>query len=295
MKTLLEICLFGFTSVIAHDHEPAASFVVDYQKVPSYFLSLRHQSSLDLDNGNIIILHGLFNPYSQKSFHHELGVGYRKIFENWGVGANFVYAHQNSLGFHNWELSPGLEAHYKHFALVYNYYKPIKPGVKFKNSEFSFYDTSEITLSYNPSRKYEFGLSPYFNHTTKKMGYSGYASAYIFDNWRLAVVPFCEPSIKAGVSFSLGYHFGGAKRRENEHFKKSHRFYHSTKKMIAAPINRPPVPFVPFIPVIEPVVLPPPEVIYVDVKPEQTVEKTDLIEPEDVNSWSDYLFFWRRK
>jgi hypothetical protein len=231
MKKLLTLTALGLISLNAEHHSTTLGFSVDakdHLTVPSFHLSLEHQSTFDFDDDNIIILHGLSHPYSLKWFHSELGVGYRKFYENFGFGINFVYQNQNSWGFFNHQLVPGVEIFYDHFALAYNRYLPFKTGVLFKKNKYLFHDVSEFTLSYRPSKKYEFSLTSNFNHQTRRFGYGGEVSAYFFDNIKLALTPFCEPFSYHGLSFSIGYDFGGAPKTKNQKFKKSHRFFHTS-------------------------------------------------------------------
>src|SRR4051812_8224580 len=125
MKKILTFLMLGLTYISAHYHEPSVTFHVDERNAFSkikYYLSLQHQSTLELEDGNAIILHAVSDPYSHKAFHHEVGVGYRKIGDNFGFGTNFVYANQNSWGFFNHHLVPGIELFYDNFSLVYNRY-----------------------------------------------------------------------------------------------------------------------------------------------------------------------------
>lgn len=233
MKKTLAIGILSLVSLSANYHEPSVGFNVDARypfSTPKFSLGLEHQSTLELDDDNIIILHGLTHPYSHKVFHHEVGVGYRRFFDNFGFGSNFVYGNHNSWGFYNHQLIPGVEIFFDHFTLVYNRYIPVKTSVEFKDNKYLFHDVSEITLSYRPTKKYEFSLTTNFNHQTKRVGYGGTISAFLFDNIQLSVTPYCEPSVRKGIAFSIGYHFGGATTLINQKLKKSHRFYYTSEK-----------------------------------------------------------------
>lgn len=228
MNKLITLATLSIISISADYHEPSVTIHVD-ERYPSskskMHLTIQHQSTIELEDSNVIILHALSAPYSIKSFHHEAGVGYRKICDNFAFGTNFVYANQNSWGFFNHHLVPGIELFYYDFSLIYNRYLPVKDGVQSKGTKYLFHDVSEIGLSYRPWEKYEFGFTTHFNHNTKKFGYSAEISAYFCENLKISVVPYCEPKIKSGVSFSLGYHFGGAKTKTTQTLKKSHRFF----------------------------------------------------------------------
>jgi hypothetical protein len=277
--------IFAFSILSAeHYHEPSFTLFGDWEMgstYPTVYTTLHHQSSLDVGDGNIILLHALTSPHSTNTFHNELGVGFRKLFENLGVGINFLYAHQNTFGFHNHQLSPGLELYYDHFRLAFNHYRHVKSSVEFKKNTYSFHDISEVTLSYRPSKKYEFSFTPLFNHSTRKFGYQGEVSAYLFDNWKCSVIPHCEPGVKKGVAFSVGFHFGGAKKKETDILKKSHRFfYYSDAKPEVEKRSSPAI------------IIAPPAPVF--TRPAVEKEEKSFIDPPKKKGFIDSLFFWRK-
>jgi len=232
MNKLIILSTLGLTSLFSHYHEPSITFHVDERSAFSkinYHFSIQHQSTLELEDRNIIILHALSDPYSNKTFHHEGGVGYRKIGDNFGFGVNFVYANQNSRRFLNHHLVPGVELFYDCFSLVYNRYLPVKNSIKIKDTKYMFHDISEACLSYRAWEKYEFSFTSNFNHDTKKFGYGAEISVYFLDNFKFSVAPYCEPEVRHGFAFSLGYCLGGPKKNVNQTLKKSHRFFFTSK------------------------------------------------------------------
>jgi hypothetical protein len=279
MKKLTLISALLIWTLSADYHEPSISVDVDARyplSFPGINLSLHHQSTFEIDDSHVIILHGLFNPHSHKTFHNELGVGFRRIYEDFGFGTNFLYAHQNLAGFLNHQLVPGVELYYKKYSLAYNRYLPIKTSVQFKTETYLFHDVSEITVSYRPSKNYEFSLTPNFNHNTKRFGYAGTVSAYILDNWKLSLTPYCEPKVQHGVAFSFGFDFGGAKGRPNARLKKSHRFFYTSD---AVEVER-------FTPVVGPSLVPSAQPII--LKP----AVYDIPEPKEekvTKAWWEYL------
>jgi hypothetical protein len=260
MNKLVAFAILSFAALSADYHEPSVTMHVD-ERYPfsssDVHFTIHHQSTLELEDDNIIILHALSAPYSPKAFHHEVGVGYRKIVDNFGFGTNFVYANQNSWGFFNHHLVPGIELFYNHFSLVYNRYLPVKDGVQMKDIRYLFHDVSEVCVSYRPSKKYEFSFTSNFNHNTKRFSYGGEVSAYLCDNFKLSVVPYCEPTIQSGVAFSVGYSFGGAKSNVNQTLKKSHRFFFTSDLKEVKKFEAPIAPV--FIPAPQPVILKPVE------------------------------------
>lgn len=261
MNKLITLATLSLIFISADYHEPSVTIHLDerypFSKSKLHF-SLQHQSTIGLEDGNVIILHALSAPYSHKSFHHEGGVGYRRIYDNFAFGTNFVYANQNSWGFFNHHLVPGIEVFYYDFSLVYNRYLPVKDGVEVKNTKYLFHDVSEACLSCRPWEKYEFSFTSNFNHNTKKFGYGAEISAYVFDNLKFSVIPYCEPKIKSGVSFSLGYHFGGAKTKTTQTLKKSHRFFFTSNLKEVKKIEAKIVPV--FIPAPQPATVKPVQV-----------------------------------
>lgn len=295
MKKTLAIGILGFVSLSADYHEPSIGFNIDARypfSVPKMSINLEHQSAFDLDSGNIIILHGLSRPYSHKEFHHEVGVGYRKFYDKFGFGSNFVYGNQNALGFFNHQFIPGIEIFYDRLTFVYNRYIPVKTSVEFKDSKYLFHDVSEVSLSYRPSKKYEFSLTTNFNHQTKRIGYGGTISAFLFDNVKFTVTPYCEPKVRHGVAFSFGYHFGGVTKLINKKLNKSHRFFYtSDKKEVEKHVH---TGNACLMPTPAPVILTPVEYVnagfvYDEPKPEEPKEK---IKPEPKETPKDPPKSW---
>jgi len=289
MNKLIFLSLFGFSTLLSHYHEPGVEFVFDdllnkemFSQVGGVHMSLFHQSSIELENDHVVILHVLTNPYSHTKHHSEIGVGYRKLYDSWGFGLNFVHASSNLFGPHNHQFCPGIELSYGHFDLAYNRYFPLNQKMKYEKAVLDFHEVSELSISYKPSRKYEFSIAPYFNHQTKKTGITSGVSAYVFDDWKVSINPFFDPKSGKGVSMSLGFHFGGAKKKVNRLLTKSHRFY-SNSHIPVAGIKATPIQ--PIFTTEGPMVLPPPEV----------KEEVDPPKPDIKKSWWDYLFFWRSK
>lgn len=232
MKKLIAFATLTLLSLCADYHDPSIAFGVDNRDTKFFYqihLDLQHQSTIELDDCNAIILHGLSQSRSNKTFHHEIGVGYRRMYEDFGFGTNILYANQYAHSFFSHNLVPGVELFYQHFMLTYNRYLPIITSVQIGNEKYLFHDVSEITLSYRPSKKYEFSIAPYYNHQTNRLGYAGSVSAFVFDNVQLTLTPYCEPQVQHGVALSVGYHFGGATDRVNRKLAKSHRFFYTSK------------------------------------------------------------------
>lgn len=230
MKKLTTIAALSLLSLSADYHDPSITLGIDNQNSDSFYklhLEAQHQSTFEIDESETIILHALSRPKSNKTCHHELGVGYRTTYEDFDFGINILYANQYAHSFFSHNLVPGLEIFYKHFMLAFNHYFPIKASVEMGDKTYSFHDVSEITLSYRPSKKYEFSFTPHFNYQTKRFGYAGSVSAFVFDDIKLSLTPYCEPKIQHGLAFSIGYHFGGTPERENRKLSKSHRFFYS--------------------------------------------------------------------
>jgi hypothetical protein len=322
MKLVL-LFLFPFYLLFAHTHEPHSTISTQWEKGSTAFplnVEVGHQSTFDLEDGNIFILDALFKPQTSHHFYADFGVGYRKLFDNIGIGCNFVYSISNSWGFRNHQFSPGAEIFYDHFSLAYNRYIPLKRNFSKSYGDYQFHNVSELCFSYRPSKKYEFTIAPYFNHSTQKIGYRGSASAYAFTNWKFSLMPFCEPRIKSGVAFSIGFHFGGAKSKSNLPFQKTHRFYTSRKAQL---------PYVRVAPTVammapallassEPVIIAPQEVVQEvvsekqpeviiqecpieevkvdsEVKGESEVKEEVTLPPKESKTWTDFLFFWRAR
>lgn len=280
MKKTILLGTLSLTALCADFHEPSVSLNVDAHypvTLPTFHLGLTHQSTFELEDSNVIILHALVNPYSHKVFYNEVGVGFRRIFENFGFGTNILVGHQICPAFQNFQLIPGLELFYDHFGFSYNRYLPIKTSLEFMDVKYLFHDVSEVSLSYRPSKKYEFSLSPYFNHQTERFGMGGTVSAYIFDDFKLSLMPYFAPKEGSGVAFSIGYHFGGPKGRANSPINKSRRFFYTSNK---EEVERFTPPFMPILmPSPAPVILKP--AIYDPANQEN--------KPETPKNWWDFL------
>lgn len=278
MKKLLIASTLALLSLSADYHDQSVTFNIPDTKFFSQFdMHFKHQSTFEFDDYNAIILHALSNPRLDKSCHHELGVGYRRIYENFGFGTNIVYAHQYANSLFNHNFVPGLELFYKDLSLAYNRYLPVKTTIQKGDETYLFHDVSEISLSCRLWNTIQVGFTPYFNHQTRRFGYGGSVSTFVFDTIELALNPYCEPHVQHGVAFSLGYHFGGAKEKINSPLSKSHRFFFTKKKKEIAKFTPAPAPVI--IPMPVPIILKP---IPVENKPGK----------EQKHWWQD-LFSWK--
>lgn len=279
MKKLLAGLTLALLSLSADYHDPSITFTVDNRDTKFFYqydLKLKHQSAFELDGCNAIILHALSNPRADKTSHHELGVGFRRMFKNFGFGTNIVYAHFYANSFYNHNFVPGLELFYKDFSIAYNRYLPVKTTIQSGDETYLFHDVSEISISYRLWQKVQIGFTPYFNHQTKRYGYTGSVSTFIFDTIELALTPYCEPQVQHGISFSIGYHLGGAKDKVNAPLSKSHRFFFTKNKKEVAKFTPAPAPII--LPISAPVVL----------KPIPTDNK-----PGDQRHWWNEFFGWK--
>jgi hypothetical protein len=233
MKKTLIIATLAVLSLSADYHDQSVTFNVDNRNSKFFYqfdFVLRHQSTFELDDYNAFILHALSNPRLDNTYHHELGVGYRRMFEDFGFGTNILYANQYAFGIFNHNFVPGLEIFYKDFKFAYNRYLPVKTSVQKDDLTYLFHDVSEIFLSYRVWETVQVGFTPYYNHQTQRFGYRGMVSAFVFDNIEFAITPYCEPRVQNGVAFSLTYHFGAEKDVSNSPLSKSHRFFFTKNK-----------------------------------------------------------------
>lgn len=233
MKKLVIGSTLALMSLSADYHEPSATFTIDNTDAKFFYqldLKLSHQSTFELFDNDALILHALSNPRWTNSYHHEVGVGYRKMFDNFGFGTNIVYANQYAFRFFNHQMVPGLEFFYKDLTVAYNRYLPVKTSVQKGDETYLFHDVSEISLSYRLWEKIQVGFTPFFNHQTKRFGYGGVLSTLVFDNIELSLAPYCEPHVQHGIAFSIGYHFGGPKEKTNANAGKSRHFFHSKNR-----------------------------------------------------------------
>jgi hypothetical protein len=140
MKKLIAFATVSLLSLSADYHDPSITLGIDNQNSDSFYklhLELHHQSTFEIDGCEKIILHALSRPKSNKTCHHELGVGYRTTYEDFDLGINVLYANQYAHSFFNHNLVPGLEVFYKHFMLAYNHYFPLKSSVEMNDKTFS--------------------------------------------------------------------------------------------------------------------------------------------------------------
>lgn len=280
MKKLIAFATATLISLSADYHDPSVTFNIDNRDTKFFYqldFHLKHQSTFELDGCNAIILHALSNPRFDKSCHHELGVGYRRMYENFGFGTNIVYAHQYANSFFNHNFVPGLEFFYKDLRVTYNRYLPVKTTVQSGDETYLFHDVSEISLSYRLWQTIQLDFTPYFNHQTKRYGYGGSVSTFVFDTVELALTPYCEPQVQHGITFSIGYHFGGAKEKVNAPLSKSHRFFFTKNKKEVAKFT--PNPTSVILPMPAPIILKP---VPVENKP-----------GKDQKNWWNEFFGWK--
>ena len=325
IKSSIFFSVLACSTVFSHYHEPG--FEISYDG--KIHLNLHHQTSIVSVNNHVLLLHAFVSPHSHTKHHSEWGIGYRNVYDTWSFGFNCVHSGSNVHGPFNHQFSPGIEINIGHFDFNLNFYLPVNENFIQKSSTLNFHQVTELSISYRPSKKYEFSLSPFYNHNIKKGGCVAAASAYVFDNWQISISPFCEAIKTKGVKFSMAYHFGGAKKVENRILKKSHRFfYHSSQKekeklytpileattipepMVLAPTLSPPSELIiPQEPLETPNQtsreeqtndLPVETLVYNPVEPEQDVSPPETAAPppeltdSEYSSWVKYLFFWRR-
>lgn len=284
MKKLVIGSTLLMLSLSADYQDSSVSLNVDNRDSKFFYqsdITFQHQSTFELSEDDGLFVHALSNPKFNKSCHHELGIGYRRLYEDFGFGTNFVYGNQYAHSFFNHQLVPGIELFYKKFMAAYNRYLPFKTSVKLKDAEYLFHDVSEISLSYRPSRKYEICLSPFYNHQTMRFGYAATVSASFLDNWNVSLTPYCEPYVQHGVAFSLTMTFGGPADRLNRKMLKSHRFFYTSKKEEILRFKPAPTPVI--IPTVAPIVLKPVE------QPKVEPGKT----PPEPKGWLADFFGWK--
>lgn len=275
-STLLLTSVFAVSTTFAHLHEPGFSLNVDTYDKADCFISLFHQSTFALEDGNFLFMHTVANPYFDKTFHSELGIGYRKFTKEWGFGTNFVLATSNRFGFFNHQFCPGLELFWKNVKVAFNSYIPLKTNVELPKSLFTFHLVSELDISYSLFGKYELGLNPYFNHSNSSMGFGAYATVPLLKDWMVTLNPYYDSKEEKGLCFSLTYRLGPSNAKEASRVKKNSRFFYAREKI--DPSTKP---------------------VYVPTMPEVEIAKPINIgqssndDPKPVPAWWEKLFFFR--
>jgi len=227
LRSIFGLGLVASTSLLADFHEPVVNFTYAPNSDSKFFASLNHQSTLSITESTDLMLYGYSNVDKNSKFHHELGVGFRKHFEKFGIGLNVVSNHFNKLDRFNHQFVPGIEFLFGNFQICFNRYIPLPQMSKRKLDPIvEMYDVSEISATYRFLSNYEVGIAPYFVHQTSEKGIVGHVAGYFFNNWKVAVNPYYHSDEK-GASISLGFDFGGPKSSMNAPIQKSHRFFYS--------------------------------------------------------------------
>lgn len=225
-------------------HEPSVGVHYNFNDPQQSHLILEHQSSILLDEENILIINGLYKPYVDKSHHVQGGIGYRSFWDEFGIGLNFFWATTNKPRFFTHQFAPGIEIFVDHFQLSFNHYFPLTQTKIVKYKTFTFDRISEIDLTYRPSRRYEIGVATYYNHQKETFGVSGKASAFILDQWQISASPHYEKASK-GLTVALTFHFGGTKSKETQSIRKSSTFFFTSQKIPKVEKVMPPMAFDP--------------------------------------------------
>lgn len=212
------VCPFA---IFAHSHRPELS--VTYDSNGEHSALIEHQTAFILESDDIFIFNLKYKPKYDKTHFGQMGFGYRKFFDSFGFGINFFGSTSNQPRYFAYEFSPGLELFMGRFQLSYNQYIPFEDIRIYKKNKLIFDTISEIDFTYKPSRKYEFSIAPYFNHSSKKIGIAGAASAFVFDQWQVKASPFYEQNNR-GVKLALVFSFGGAKGRSSQSIRKRESF-----------------------------------------------------------------------
>lgn len=193
-------------------------------------LKLEHQHTYSNEQGDVVIFTGHYKPFLDKTHQFDSGFGYRKFYGNYGIGANLSYTTNNNPGFFSHRFAPGLEFFLGRFQISINQYYPLKRDLELGKFNYQFPVVSEFGLTYRPSKKYEFGIIPNFNHTTRKWGVDGRISAFVSNSIELGISPFYRAGSK-GISFSIGYTFGGPKDRKCQSIRKSSQFLYQGNRI----------------------------------------------------------------
>lgn len=293
---ILSLSLLGLSSLLGDFHHPGLSININPNEKDYSHLKAHHQSTFVFDKADAsIILNGIYKPYLDNSHHLELGIGSRKFSGNFGFGANLFYSANNSPGFFAHQFTPGFEFFFNRFQLSINHYFPLKKGMNTRKSIFEFHNISEVGLTYKPSSKYEFGIIPFFNHTTSKFGVNGRASVFFASKMEFEIAPYYTPENK-GITFSIGINFGGPKGRKHQSIRKTSELFYSSKRIVKpkpiAPIVAPVIPKEPVKPIIEipkPTPKPEPKPQPIPEKPKPT-EKPVVVTPPPIDPQKPWPF-----
>lgn len=236
------------SSILGAINHPSVDIHLNPNEKDYSHLKANHQYSYVSSTGDVFLFNIQYKPHLGNTHYFDGGMGYRKFYDQFGIGANLFYAASTNPGFFSHQFSPGIELFFGKFQISGNQYYPLKKEVFTRRSAYEFHPISEFGITFRPSRKHEFGILPFYNHTQKTWGVNGRVSAFIFDILQVEVNPFYSPRSK-GVSISFGIHFGGPKGKENQSIRKTNDFHYVKRKwrknpvnLISIPICHPPEP-----------------------------------------------------
>jgi hypothetical protein len=237
------------SQVLGDFHEPVVNLSFDHESDSKFLANINHQSFLPVSETTTLILLAYSSVDKDAKFHHEIGFGFRKHFDEFAIGLNIVSNHFNKLEYFNHQFVPGFEFFWKDFQVSYNRYIPLHSHVNLeKTPNLKLFDVSEISVIYKISDKYEIGLSPYIKHQTLDKGISGYFGMSLLKNFKISISPYYNDDKNKGASISLGFNFGSSDC--NPRVQKSHGFFYSnvastpsnsTEKRIDPPKKEEPV------------------------------------------------------
>jgi hypothetical protein len=228
-------------------------------------LKLEHQITYHTLQDQVYLFDVLYKPHLDRTHHIEAGIGARQFFGNSGIGFNLFYAANSSSGVFGHQINYGLELFYSRLQFSLNHYHPIFPKEERRKEIILFHPISDFGITYKPSRKYEFGLYPFYDHFQDEWGAKGRVSTFISNAIELELSPSYRKS-NTGITFSIGYHFPGPKSWKKQSIRKSRDFYYSSQEIKENNV----------------IALLPPPLVYIPVEPPTKSDSVKEVKPAKI-------------
>ena len=224
-KIILALIALNISTLVAHGNFNKISANADSSGLNSTHVKLNHQSFLYIPNGDALILdltHTLYRTYMQ----NDVGIGYRRVLETIGIGANCYYMNMNEPRTFLHQISPGIEASLFDFQVSYNIYLPISRMKECKKGMIYHNPVSEFGVRYMMENDIAVGILPCYDHTNKKLGLNSSFTYALNDRYEFGIYPYLKHKSR-GCLFSFGIKFGVDKGIKSTH--RSNEFNYSLK------------------------------------------------------------------
>lgn len=210
------------TTLLGHSNFLTITTNVNPFDINSSYIKADNQSFFNTFDNEHFILNVAATRYL-KYVQGDLGMGYRKFFNKFGLGLNLFCSGMNEPKVIIGQISPGIEFFYDRFQVTYNYYLPASTEKLTKSALIQHCPISEVGVSFSPTNWFNVGFLPFYEHTSHNVGINSNVSVAIAHQVGFSVSPFLNRRSK-GLVLSFGFGFGGKRCSHTGSFHRSNQF-----------------------------------------------------------------------